>query len=90
MEDTALQSLVVAGIGNGVWIVIAVFVLTGIGVVYGMYTRKGSGINEHPGPESSDPGPEWGEGETEMTGPDGKRLGRPESDDSKLDQHGTR
>jgi hypothetical protein len=37
------------------FIVLAVFALTFLGVAYGLKTRKGSGINEHPGPGSGDP-----------------------------------
>jgi hypothetical protein len=37
-------------------IVIAVFLMTVIGVAYGLKTRKGSGINDHPGPETQEPG----------------------------------
>ena len=33
------------------WIVVAVFLVTIIGVAYELKTRKGSGINEHPGPD---------------------------------------
>ena len=36
-------------------IVVAVFIVTAFGVAYGLKTRKGSGINEHPGPDAQDP-----------------------------------
>ena len=36
-------------------IVIAVVIVTFLGTAYGLKTRKGSGINEHPGPDSDDP-----------------------------------
>lgn len=35
-------------------IVVAVFIVTAFGVAYGLKTRKGSGINEHPGPDAQD------------------------------------
>jgi len=35
-------------------IVVAVFIVTVFGVAYGLKTRKGSGINEHPGPDALD------------------------------------
>lgn len=37
------------------FIVVAVVIVTGIGFVYGVKTRKGSGINDHPGPDTGDP-----------------------------------
>lgn len=36
-------------------IVVLVFILTFLGAAYGLKTRKGSGINDHPGPDSHDP-----------------------------------
>ena len=35
-------------------IVVAVFIVTVFGVAYGLKTRKGSGIIEHPGPDALD------------------------------------
>ena len=58
-------------------IVIAVVVITFFGVAYGLKTRKGSGINEHPGPDTNDPA-------REPTGPTEEE--RPDS--TLLDQHG--
>lgn len=40
------------------WIVIAVVIVTFLGTAYGLKTRKGSGINEHPGPDTADPAKE--------------------------------
>ena len=37
------------------WLLLAVLILLILGLAYGLYTRKGSGINKHPGPDSSDP-----------------------------------
>ncbi|MDQ5894278.1 MAG: hypothetical protein QG596_539 [Actinomycetota bacterium] len=63
------------------FLVIAVVIVTAIGAVYGMKTRKGSGINEHPGPDSGDPsrGPDFDD--ASVTEED-----RPDS--TLLDQHG--
>jgi hypothetical protein len=67
---------VIAAIEPTVFIVVAVFVLTILGVAYGLKTRKGSGINEHPGPDQSEPVPRG-----EPADPD-------HQEDSVLDQHG--
>ena len=65
-------------------IVIAVFVLTFLGVAWGLKTRQGSGISEHPQAEDhgavAEPEAEQA-GEQMPGGPD-----RPE--DNLLDQHG--
>lgn len=50
-------------------IVIAVIIVTFLGVAYGLKTRKGSGINEHPGTDSDDPAREP-EGPSEEERPD--------------------
>jgi len=63
-------------------LVVAVFILTFFGAVYGLKTRKGSGINEHPGPDSHDP-----PSETKASGlSDSPESERDES--TVLDQHG--
>ena len=65
-------------------IVVAVFVVTAFGVAYGLKTRKGSGINEHPGPDALDhprePAVE-GSGDLPEEGLE---------EDTVLDQHGTK
>jgi hypothetical protein len=63
-------------------IVIAVFLVTILGVAYGLKTRKGSGINDHPGPETQEPDRDPG---TAGPGPlpETERV-----DSSLLDQHG--
>lgn len=65
-----------------VFIVLAVFAVTFLGVAYGLKTRKGSGINHHPGPDSVDPPQD----------PDADESGQlvePEREESTLlDQHG--
>lgn len=59
------------------FIVIAVVVVTFIGTAYGLKTRKGSGINEHPDMDADDPARKP-EGNTEPDRPDSTLL----------DQHG--
>ena len=65
-------------------IVVAVFILTFLGVAYGLKTRKGSGINEHPGPASENP----------VQPPEDSTPGQlPDADSGDstvLDQHGTK
>ena len=54
-------------------IVIAVVIVTFIGTAYGLKTRKGSGINAHPGPDTEDPA-QKPEGATEEERPDSTLL----------------
>ena len=54
-------------------IVIAVVIVTFLGTAYGLKTRKGSGINEHPASDSDDPAREP-EGFTEEERPDVRVL----------------
>ncbi len=61
------------------FIVVAVFIVTILAVAYGLKTRKGSGINEHPGPTSQDP-------ELDVSDRDQPEAERPDS--TVLDQHG--
>jgi hypothetical protein len=63
-------------------VVVAVFILTILGVAYGLKTRKGSGIDEHPGPGSGDPAEGPGSGET------GQMTEEERPDSTLLDQHG--
>jgi hypothetical protein len=63
-------------------IVVAVFALTILGVAYGLKTRKGSGINEHPGSDAMDPARDPNV-EGVVTQPESERP-----DSTLLDQHG--
>lgn len=66
------------------FIVVAVFVVTILAVAYGLKTRKGSGINEHPGSGTDESTTISGaEGAADDTG---GVEDRPEGD--VLDQHG--
>jgi len=66
---------------SGGWILVVVGLVLVAGVVYGFFTRSGSGINEHP-LDARDEAP-GAEGRSEVTG-------RDEGDGSALDTHGTR
>ena len=72
------------------WLLLAVLVLLVFGLAYGLYTRKGSGINSHPGPDSRDPviGDET-KGENEDLQGD-QRAGVDRGESAELDQRGTR
>jgi hypothetical protein len=86
VRDERRESAVIAAIEPTSWIVIAVFLLTLFGVAVGLYTRKGSGINEHPGSDSIDPVVDAPDPDDEdETGPFS-----PEVEDTTLDQHGTK
>jgi hypothetical protein len=65
-----------------VFIVLVVFAITFFGVAYGLKTRRGSGINHHPGPDSGDPPQD----------PDPDESGQPSEPEREestlLDQHG--
>lgn len=77
-----------AEISWGSWVVVGVFILFGLGVIYGLKTRKGSGINEHPGPDSGDPVITEQSDPARTAGDDG--LGEEDDRDSMLDQRGTK
>ncbi len=65
------------------WIILVVAIVLFVGVVYGLYTRRGSGINQRP------LGPERGDAQSGAAGP--SRLSASESDtEGTPDQHGTR
>jgi hypothetical protein len=66
---------------GGSWLFLLVILLILAGVIYGIYTRGGSGINQHPvGAESEAPA---AEARSEVSGKD-------ESEGSAFDTHGTR
>jgi hypothetical protein len=65
--------------GSIIFVVIVVVIL--IGVVYGFYTRTGSGIDEHPS-DGLDSAP-GAEGRSEVSGKD-------QGEGSAFDTHGTR
>jgi hypothetical protein len=68
-------------VGDGAWILLIVILLLLAGVIYGFFTRRGSGINQHRQSRPSDaPG---GRGRSEVSGKD-------EGEGSALDTHGTR
>lgn len=68
-------------LADGSLIVLLVLVLILVGVIYGFYTREGSGIASHPTDGSDDaPG---AKGPSEASGKD-------EGEGSTLDDHGTK
>jgi|GEM_PF-3006368 len=80
----------IAGVGWDSLVVVAVFALTILGVAYGLKTRKGSGINEHPGPDSGDPvTTEQSERKETLAGREDGPGGEKE-EDSVLEQRGTK
>ena len=74
----------IAGIESTSLIVVAVFILTMLGVAYGLKTRKGSGLNDHPGPDAVDPVIDPDAAEPAESS-DAERA-----DGTVLDQHGTK
>jgi hypothetical protein len=76
------SGLLCAAIEPTSFIVVAVFVMTVLGVAYGLKTRRGSGINEHPGPDSQEPARD-----PNVAGP-GTQPEAERADSTLLDQHG--
>lgn len=68
-------------LAGGSFIFVAILILIFAGVVYGFYTRQGSGIDEHPS-DGLDGAP-GAEGPSEVSGQD-------QGEGSALDTHGTR
>jgi hypothetical protein len=67
-------------VATGSWILVGVALLILAGVVYGFYTRSGSGIDQHRLDAQDAPG---AEGRSELSG-------RDEGEGSPFDTHGTR
>lgn len=77
-------ALPTAAIESTSFIVVAVFILTILGVAYGLKTRQGSGINEHPDSDAMDPARD-ANADGVGTQPEAERA-----DSTLLDQHGKR
>ena len=73
------------------WILAIVLILLVLGLAYGLYTRKGSGVNAHPGPDAADPvmGDETKPGGGRDLEAD-QRPGVDTGESHELDQRGTR
>lgn len=72
------------------WLLLIVLIALVFGLAYGLYTRKGSGINHHPGPDSSDPviGDATKRENEDLQGD--QRAGVDRTESAELDQRGTR
>ena len=72
------------------WLLLIVLVALVFGLACGLYTRKGSGINLHPGPDSQDPviGDETKRENDDLQGE--QRAGVDRTESAELDQRGTR
>ncbi|HWT95762.1 MAG TPA: hypothetical protein VN238_22370 [Solirubrobacteraceae bacterium] len=68
---------------GGTAIVVVVVVVTIFALAYGTYTRKGSGIAQHPQGAGRSEAPGVGEGSSRMSSTEDETEGMP-------DQHGTR
>ena len=78
---SAVATTFPTALAAGSWIIVLVFILIIVGVIYGYYTRTGSGIDEHPS-DGLDTAP-GAEGQSELSG-------RDEGEGTTLDTHGTR
>lgn len=89
MAAASISALgLIAAVGWSSWVVLGVVVLTVLGLIYGLKTRKGSGINEHPGPDPTDPVITEQSDPARAAGPDG--VGGEKDSDSIIDRRGTR
>jgi len=72
------------------WLLIVVLVLLVFGLAYGLYTRRGSGINFHPGLDARDPviGDPTKDENEDLQGD--QRAGVDRTESTELDQHGTK
>lgn len=72
-------------------IVVAVLVVVVFGLAYGLYTRQGTGINQHPTSDASDPvlGDET-KPPTDSDDVDESATGVDRAESSEMDQRGTR
>jgi hypothetical protein len=72
------------------WILLIVLILLVLGVAYGLYTRKGSGIDKHPAPDATDPviGDETKAANVDLQGD--QRAGVDRGESHELDQRGTK
>ncbi len=54
MLETILGLLTIGEVSGNSFIVLGVMVILVFAIAYGLYTRKGSGIDQHPGPDAQD------------------------------------
>jgi len=73
-------------------IVVAVLVVVVFGLAYGLYTRRGSGINQHPTSDATDPvlGDETKPRSSGSGREDQVATGVDRTESTELDQRGTR
>lgn len=90
MPITHLTALLTAEISGNSYIVLAVLVAMTFAIAYGLYSRQGSGINQHPVADSQDP--VLGD-QTKNRGKDEKEdelaTGIDQTEGSAMDQRGT-
>ena len=91
MSYSQILSLPAAEITGNSFILLGVLVALVFAIAYGLYTRQGSGINQHPVADSKDPvlGDETrGKGEDEKE--DESATGIDQTEGSAMDQRGTK
>lgn len=90
MGPAGLLPLPLAEISGNSYILLGVLILMVFGIAYGLYTRQGSGINQHPTKDSQDPvlGDQTkSKGEDEHE--DESATGIDQTEGSAMDQRGT-
>lgn len=89
MLGTILGLLPIGEVSGDSLIVVGVAIILFFAVAYGLYTRKGSGIDQHPGPDAQDT--VVGD-QTKRTNEDLQEEGRPgvdRAESGEMDQRGT-
>ncbi len=74
-----------AAVSGNSFILLAVLVILVFALSYGLYTRKGSGINKHPRADSQDPIVD----DDSADGEGDERAGVDRSESGEMDQRGT-
>ncbi len=83
-----ITGLVPLAVTGSSFIVLAVLVILVFAIAYGLFTRQGSGINKHPGPDSQDT--VTGDQTKGGHGAGGdERAGVDQTESGELDQRGT-
>ncbi|MBA2523989.1 MAG: hypothetical protein H0V25_11780 [Solirubrobacterales bacterium] len=87
--ETSGDSLIVLASADSL-IVLAVLVILVFAVAYGLFTRQGSGINKHPGPDAQDTvvGDETKKENSDLQ--EDERAGVDRTESGELDQRGTK
>jgi len=90
MATFEAEPFLIGEISGDSLIVVAVLVVLVFAIAYGLFTRQGSGINKHPGPDSQDPvvGDETKKENEDLQ--EDERAGVDRTESVEMDQRGTK